>query len=161
MEILKTIAKPVYNWVIGTDNDDFMKRFTMRILPEAQFCGHPDQYRIASHAEEGDGATVWTTLSKNSQKWNPEQNFEDDSNNIHPQSRRNVKLIDEAFKECLKSVSLVVTCLLTSLHDTVMDGLNKGFNIASNKFEKVINLSEKFSKVLNESWRYQWKDTII
>ena len=35
--LLKTIAKPVYNWVIGTDNDDVMKRFTTRMLPETQF----------------------------------------------------------------------------------------------------------------------------
>ena len=37
VEMLKTIAKPVYNWVIGTDNDDVMKRFTTRMLPETQF----------------------------------------------------------------------------------------------------------------------------
>ena len=56
---------------------------------------------------------------------------------------RNLKIIDEAFKERLKSVSLVVTSLLTSLHDTSMEGMNKGFKIASDKFEKVINSSEK------------------
>ena len=27
VEMLKTIAKPVYNWVIGTDNDEVMKKF--------------------------------------------------------------------------------------------------------------------------------------
>ena len=84
------------------------------------------------------------TLSQNSLKWNPEQNFEDDSNKIHPQCRRNVKLIDEAFKEHLKSVSLVITSLLTSIHDTSMNGLNKGFKITTGKFEKIINSSEKF-----------------
>ena len=63
--MLKTIAKPVYNWVIGTDNDDVMKRFTTTILPVKQFHGHTEQYKITSHAEEGDGATVWTTLSQN------------------------------------------------------------------------------------------------
>ena len=86
---------------------------------------------------------MWMTLSQNSLKWNPEQNFEDDNDRIHLQCRRNVKLIDKAFKEWLKSVSLVVTSLLTSLHDTSMDGMNKGFKIASDKFEKVINSSEK------------------
>ena len=33
VEMLKTIAKPVYNWVIGTDNDEVMKKFTTRMLP--------------------------------------------------------------------------------------------------------------------------------
>ena len=82
-------------------------------------------------------------MSQNSLKWNPEQNFEDNSDKIHFQCRRNVKLIDEAFKERLKSVSQVVTSLLTSLHDTSMDGMNKGFKTASDRFEKIINSSEK------------------
>ena len=143
MEMLKTIAKPVYNWVIGTDNDEVMKKFTTWMLPETQFRGHPEEYKIASHADEGDGAAVWTTLSQNSLKWDPEQNFEDSSNIVHLQCRRNVKLIDHSFKERLKSVSLVVTSLLTSLHDTSMDGMNKGFKKATDKFKKIIGTSEK------------------
>ena len=78
-----------------------MKRFTTRMLPETQFRDHPEEYKTASHAQEGDGAAVWTTLSQNSLKWNPEQNFKDDRNNIHIQCRKNVKLIDEALKEHL------------------------------------------------------------
>ena len=58
-------------------------------------------------------------------------------------SAKNVKLIDEDVKERLRSVSLVITSLLTSLHDTAMDGLNKGFKVASDKFEKIINSSER------------------
>ena len=99
VEMLKTIAKPVYNWVIGTDNDEVMKKFTKRMLPETQFRGHHKEYQIASHADEGDGAAVWTTLSQNSVKWDPEQHFVDSSNIIHLQCRRNVKLIDHSFKE--------------------------------------------------------------
>ena len=37
VEMLKTIAKPVYNLVIGTDNDKVMEKFTKRMLPETQF----------------------------------------------------------------------------------------------------------------------------
>ena len=48
--MLKTIAKQVYDWVIGTDNDDIMKRFTTRMLPETQFWGYPEEYKIANHA---------------------------------------------------------------------------------------------------------------
>ena len=81
--MLKTFAKPVYNWVIWTDNDKVMEKFTKRILPETQFRGHHEEYKIKSHAEEGDGADVWTGLSQNSLKWNPEQNFEDDNNKFH------------------------------------------------------------------------------
>ena len=57
--------------------------------------------------------------------------------------QKNFKLIDEAMKEFLRSVSLVITSLLTSLHDTAMDGLNKGFKVASDKFEKIINSGER------------------
>ena len=34
VEMLKTIAKPIYNWVIGTDNDEVMKKFTKQMLPK-------------------------------------------------------------------------------------------------------------------------------
>ena len=76
-----------------------MEKFTNRMLPETQFRGHHEEYKIKSHAENGDGAAVWTTLSQNSLNWISEQNFEDDDNKIHVQCHKNVKLIDEAFKE--------------------------------------------------------------
>ena len=34
VEMVKTIAKPIYNWMISTDNDPVMEIFTNRILPE-------------------------------------------------------------------------------------------------------------------------------
>ena len=86
------------------------------------------------------------TLSQNSLKWNSEQNFEDDSDKIHLLCQRNIKLIDEAFKEWLKSVRLVVMSLLTSLHDISMEGMNTGFRNAIDSLEKVINVTEKFIK---------------
>ena len=48
MQMLKTIVKPVYNWVIGTDNDKVMEKFTKIMLPETQFRGHPEEYRMFS-----------------------------------------------------------------------------------------------------------------
>ena len=75
--------------------------------------------------------------------WNPEQNFGDDKNNIHLQCRKNVKLVDDALKERLKSVSLVVTTLLTSLHDTTTENLNKGFKVATDSLGKVANTTER------------------
>ena len=78
---------------------------------------------------------MWHTISKNSLRWNPEQYFDDDKNNIHLQYRKNVKLVDDVLKERLKSVNLVITTLLTSLHDTTTDNMNKGIKIAVENLE--------------------------
>merc|ERR1711867_357249 len=106
VEMVKTLAKPIYNWVISTDNDPVIEKFTNHMLPETQFRGHHDEHKILSHAQQGDGATVWQTMSRNSMRWNPEQNFGIDKNNVHLQCRKNVKLVDDALKERLKSVPL-------------------------------------------------------
>ena len=37
VEMFKTIAKPIYNWMISIDNDPVMEKFTNRILLETQF----------------------------------------------------------------------------------------------------------------------------
>ena len=58
VEMVKTIAKPIYNWMISTDNDPVMEKFTNHMLPETQFRGHHDEHKISSHAQQGDGATV-------------------------------------------------------------------------------------------------------
>ena len=51
--------------------------------------------------------------------------------------------MDLALKERLKSVSLVITSLLTSLHDIMMDRLNIGFKTASDSFEKIVREGER------------------
>ena len=143
VEMVKTLTKPIYNWVISTDNDPVMEKFTNCMLPETQFRGHHDEHKILSHAQQGDGAIVWQTMSRNSMRWNPEQNFGNDKNNVHLQCRKNVKLVDDALKERLKSVSLVVTTLLMSLHDTTTENLNKGFKVATDSLGKVANTMER------------------
>ena len=75
--------------------------------------------------------------------WNPEQTFENSDSKIHFQCRKNVKLVDDALKERLKSVSLVITTLLTSLHDTTTDYLNKGFKIATGRLDKIAKSTER------------------
>ena len=70
VEMVKTITKPIYNWMISTDNDPVMEKFTNRILPETQFRGHHDEHKISSHAQQGDAATVWQTMSRKSMAWN-------------------------------------------------------------------------------------------
>ena len=129
--------------MISTDNDPVMEKFTNRMLPETKFRGHHDEHKISSHAQQGDGATVWQTMSRKSMAWNPEQNFGNAENKIHFQCRKNVKLIDDALKERLKSVSLVVTTLLTSLHDTTTENLNKGFKVATDNLDKIANTTER------------------
>ena len=57
--MVKILAKPIYNWVIHTDNDLVMEKFTNRMLLETQFRGHHDEHKILSHAQQGDGAAVW------------------------------------------------------------------------------------------------------
>ena len=52
-------------------------------------------------------------------------------------------MVDDALKERLKSVSLVVTTLLTSLHDTTTENLNKGFKVATDNLDKLANTTER------------------
>ena len=91
-------------------------------------------------------------MSKNTLQWNPEQNFGDDKIDIHVQCRKNVKLIDDILKERLKSVSLIITTLLTSLHDTTKEGMNQCFKIAIENFERITistnKILEKFDQIL-------------
>ena len=90
-EMVKTISKPIYNWVINTDNDAVMEKFTNRMLPKTQYRGHHDELAIASHAKQGNGEEVWRTMSRQTMRWNPEQNFEVDKDQIHLPCRKNVK----------------------------------------------------------------------
>ena len=80
IEMVKTIAKPIYNWVINTDNDPVMQKFTNYILPGTQYRGHHDEHTMAAHARQGEGEEVWRTISKRSMRWNPEQYFDEDRN---------------------------------------------------------------------------------
>ena len=120
------------------------------MLPETQYRGHHDEHTISAHARQGEGGEVWRTMSKRSMRWNPEQHFEEDKNQIHLQCRKNVKLMDDVLKERLQSVSLVVTMLLTSLHDTTTENLNKGFKVATDSLEKITNSTEKILKKVDK-----------
>ena len=54
-----------------------------------------------------------------------------------------MKLIDDALKERLKSVSLVITTLLTNLHDTTTKDLNKGFKFATGRLDNIAKSTER------------------
>merc|ERR1711895_321264 len=86
----------------------------------------------------------------NKERWNPEQNFGDDKNSIHLQCRKNVKLVDDVLKERLQSVSLVVSTLLTSLHDSTTENLNKGFKVAIDSLGKVANTTERIMEKVEQ-----------
>merc|ERR1711873_386591 len=85
-------------------------------------------------------------MSSQTMRWNSEQNFEDDKDQIHLQCRKNVKLINDVLKKRLQSVSLVITTLLTILHDTTTENLNKGFKVATDSIETITDLIEKILK---------------
>ena len=93
---------------------------------------------------------MWQAMSKKTFKWNLEQNFGDDYNDNHIQCRKNVKLIDDLMKERLKSVSLVITTLLTSLHDTATEGMNQGFKIAVENFERITTVTSKILEKVDQ-----------
>ena len=58
--------------------------------------------------------------------------------------------MDDALKERLKSVSLVVTTLLTSLHDTTTENLNKGFKVATDNLDKLANTTERIMEKVEQ-----------
>ena len=58
VEIIKTIAKPIFNWVISTDNDAVMEKFTNRMLPKTQYRGHQDELAITTHTRQENGEEV-------------------------------------------------------------------------------------------------------
>ena len=82
-------------------------------------------------------------MSRKSMAWNPQQNFGNSLNNIHLQWRKNIKPIDDALKERLKLVSLIITTLLTSLHDTTTENLSKGFKAAIDNLDTLAKATER------------------
>ena len=58
--------------------------------------------------------------------------------------------MDDVLKEILQSVSLVVTTLLSSLHDTTTENLNQGFKVAVDSLEKITNSTERILKKVNK-----------
>ena len=146
---LKTLAKPVFHYFIKSDNDNAMTKFTHRILPETGFRHSPNALMISKNAREGHGEKVWSTLADSSRTWNPRSNYKKDKfhqSEIHLECRRNIPIIDKNIVSRLKSVSLMVTSLMTSLHDTTITDINHGFKEASQHFKSI---TESTRKILN------------
>ena len=158
---LKTLAKPVFHYFIKSDNDKAMTKFTHRLLPETGFKGSPNALMISKAARQGDGERVWSTIAENTQTWNPRSSFKNDKfhkSEVHLECRRNIPIIDKNVVNRLKSMSLMVTSLMTSLHDTTISDLNHGFKEASRHFKKII---EDTNHILNATTNNPDIDTIL
>ena len=146
---LKTLAKPVFHYFVKSDNDNAMTKFTHRMIPETNLKHSPNALMISRNAREGHGEKVWETLASSSRTWNPRSNYKKDKfhqSEIHLECRRNIPIIDKNMISRLKSVSLMVTSLMTSLHDTTIMDINHGFKEASQHFKSII---ESTKKILN------------
>ena len=146
---LKTLAKPVFQYFIKSDNDHAMTKFTHRVLPETGFKGSPKVIEISRAAQQGDGEGVWTKLAENSRQWNPRSSYKNDrfhQSEIHRECRRNIQILDRNLRSRLKSVSLLVTSLMTSLHNTTVSDLNRRFKEATLHFKKITEATQQILK---------------
>ena len=146
---IRSLAKPIFSYFIHSDNDHAMKKFTSRILPETKFRDTSGAHLIRQAASEGDGQAVWHQLSNKPSYWNPRSTFIKDkfhNSKTHIECRRNVPIMDKNLVHRLKSVSLMLTSLMTSLHDTTIADLNLGFKKASDQFN---NIQKATGKILN------------
>ena len=148
---LKTLAQPVFHYLIHSNNDPVMEKFTTRFIPETTLQGSSNALRMQGAAEEGDGAMVWETMHQNSEAWNPRSSW----NHLKDRSQAEklafkkyiptILAVDKTISKRLKDISLVITTLSTSLHDTMVEGMNKGFRSAS---ESLKDLNEDHSDLL-------------
>merc|ERR1712240_91644 len=87
--------------------------------------------------EAGDGGRVWDTMKYSSEAWNPRSSWthiKDRSQSEKIAFKKEIPAIlaiDKTITRRLKDVSLVITTLATSLHDTLVEGMNTGFKTAS------------------------------
>ena len=134
---LKTVARPIYHYFIKSDNDPAMEKFTNRFVPETNFQGASNAIVMQGAVEAGDGGRVWDTMKYNSEAWNPRSSWthiKDRSQSEKLAFKRDIPTIlaiDKTISRRLKDVSLVITTLSTSLHDTLVEGMNTGFKTAS------------------------------
>ena len=86
--MVKTLVKPVNDYLVGTNNDAVMEKFMTRMLPSMQFGGTSKGRVIQRVAEVEDGETVWKTLSQNSNDWNPRSLYnKDHRSEVHIECR--------------------------------------------------------------------------
>ena len=153
---LKTVARPIYHYFIQSDNDPAMERFTNRFVPETNFHGASNSVIMKGAIEAGDGGRVWDTMNYNSEEWNPRSSWTHIKD--RSQSEKNafkkeipaILAINKTISRRLKDVSLVITTLSTSLHDTTVEGMNKGFESASNLLKNIEGDNRSFIRLLEK-----------
>merc|ERR1712237_210881 len=80
---------------------------------------------------------VWETMHQNSEAWNPRSSWSHIKDRSETEKRTfkqyvpTILAVDKTISKRLKDISLVITTLSTSLHDTMIEGMNKGFKTAS------------------------------
>ena len=138
---LKTLIQPMFHYFIHSNNDPVMEKFTNRFIPETTLQGSTNGLRMIGAAEEGDGAMVWETMHQNTEAWNPRSSWNHLKDRTQAEKQAFKKFIptilavDKTISKRLKDISLVITTLSTSLHDTMIEGMNKGFKSASGSFK--------------------------
>ena len=148
---LKTLIQPMFHYFIHSNNDPVMEKFTNRFIPETTLQGSSNGLRMIGAAEEGDGAMVWETMHQNTEAWNPRSSWNHLKDRTQAEKQAFKKFIptilavDKTISKRLKDISLVITTLSTSLHDTMIEGMNKGFRSAS---ESLKDLNEDHSDLL-------------
>merc|ERR1712175_46872 len=94
---------------------------------------------------------VWETMHQNTEAWNPRISWNHLRDRTQAEQQAFKKFIptilavDKTISKRLKDISLVITTLSTSLHDTMIEGMNKGFRSAS---ESLKDLNEDHSDLL-------------
>ena len=138
-----------------------MARFTSRLLPETDYKDTPQAHLITKAAQQGDGEGVWHQMSSKVKVFNPRSNFVHDEyhqNPTHIECRRNVPMIDRNQVRRLKSVTMMISNLVTALHDTTIADLNIGFEKASKQFQEIKKTN---SKILNATISNVQSDLVI
>merc|ERR1712002_1440466 len=103
--------------------------------------GSSNGLRMIGSAQEGDGNAVWETLHQNTETWNPRSSWTHIKDRSEAEQRTfkqfipTILAVDKTISKRLKDLSLVMTTLSTSLHDTMTEGMNKGFKSASGAFK--------------------------
>merc|ERR1711873_319952 len=143
---LKTVARPIYHYFIQSDNDPAMEKFTNRFVPETNFHGASNSVIMQGAIEAGDGGRVRDTMNYNSEEWNPRSSW----THIKDRSQSEKLAFNKTISRRLKDVSLVITTLSTSLHDTTVEGMNKGFEAASDSLKNIEGDNKSFIKLLEK-----------
>ena len=124
------------------------------MLPETRFRGSPRAAAISRAARQGDGEEVWSKIATNARTWNPKSSYKNDKfhqHKIHLECRRNIPVIDKNMVNRLKSLSLMVTSLMTALHDTTISDLNSGFKEATLHFKKINEDTQRILEVTSDN----------